>query len=82
MVPVAAIDAELEAADAPLAALIRTVMTVAVTKTAISLVDVFVQLQAANGSTILTTHTGHAHRGVQQFLHAAATLLREEQNSV
>ena len=77
---VAIADSSIPAADLPLAALVRTVCTVAVTKTAISLVDVFVQLQLANfGAVISTSHT-HRTDGVQQFLHAAATVLRRQQD--
>lgn len=79
--PVTANEAEaaLDEVDAPLAALVRTVMTVAVNKQAVSLVSSFVQLQLANGLAVLSSRN-HQRNGVQQFLHAAATLLRRQQD--
>ena len=68
-------------ADAPLAATLRTALIVAVTKTAVSLVDVFVSLQAANGFAISRACTNAGPSGVQQFYHAAAVVLRRRQDA-
>ena len=65
--------------EPPLANLLRTVITVALTKTAVRLVPAFVELQRANGTAILSMNsTGKT--GVQTLLHAAAVVLRRRQD--
>ena len=72
-------DAAVPDADAPLAALLRTVLTAAAAKVGLSLVQTLVQLQVANATVISTSHSSSTH-GVQTLLHAAAVLLQQQQN--
>ena len=66
-------------ADIALANLVRTIVSVAVHKSPIQLIPMLVELQAANQTLISTSHTSSSN-GVQTFLHAAAMLLKGEQN--
>ena len=81
MVPVP--PAAAAATAAPLASLVRTVVVVALTKTAVSLIPKFVDLQRANGAAILGK--GEVSKGeastVQQLLDAAAQVLRRRQDA-
>ena len=64
--------------DAPLASLIRTAVSTVLAKCAVQLVPTFVELQRANGASILS-NTSRTN-GVLPFLHAAAVILIGEQN--
>jgi len=66
--------------EPPLASLLRTVITVALSKSAVRHVSTFVQLQRANGADILCMADNSAETGVHTLLHAAAVVLRREQD--
>lgn len=59
-----------------------SVVTVALSKTAVRLVPIHIDLQHANGAEILTVHSGGFRGGVHQFLHAATSVLRRQQNEL
>lgn len=65
--------------EPPLANLVRTVITVALSKSALKLVPAIINLQRANEVEILSL-TGRGD-GIQTFLHAAAMVLRRRQNA-
>lgn len=71
--------AQLVEVEPPLANLIRTCITTVLCKSALRLIPRLVQLQRANGADILAL-SSRSSSGVQQFLHAAAVLLRRRQN--
>jgi hypothetical protein len=64
--------------DLPLANLIRTVITVALTKSPLSLVPALIKLQRANQANILEMQS--QANGIHQLLHAAAMVLKRRQN--
>ena len=66
--------------EPPLANLLRTIITVALTKSALRLVPTFVHLQRTNGLSILNTATSGERCGLHTLLHAAAVVLRAEQD--
>eukprot|EP00966_Prymnesium_polylepis_P191381 4435351-Prymnesium_polylepis.1 len=63
--------------DPPLANLIRTTITAALSKSALRLVPMLIELQRANGAAILSMNENSD--GIQQFVHAGAVLLQREQ---
>ena len=69
-----------EFVEPALANLVRTCITTALTKSAIRLIPTFVRLQRANGTEILCLSTNNSDAGVHQLLHAAAAILRREQD--
>ena len=64
--------------DKPLAALVRTAVTVALHKSALQLVPTLIALQRANETLILEMN--EKVTGIQTLLHAAAVVLRNDQN--
>lgn len=66
--------------DKPFASLIRTVMVTCVSKCAIRMVNSLVKLQLANECVISQTYLDESRKGgVQQLMHAAASILRRKQ---
>lgn len=73
-------DPGVEFVESPLASLVRTTVTVAVRKAALSLTEALVHLQRANGAEILSLSDKGPY-GVQAILHAAAVVLRGKQDA-
>ena len=71
--------ASIEQVAPPLANLVRTVVTVALSKSALRIVPILVELQRANEVAILELK-GDGEGGVQSLLHAAAVVLQRRQN--
>lgn len=72
---------ELDNADTALAALVRTIMVTAASKSALTMVRTLTKLQLANGCVITEAYNNATETGgVQQLLHAAATILRRKQD--
>ena len=65
--------------EPPLAALVRTAITTALSKSALRLFPALIKLQRANGTAILEMNKDGSG-GVQTFLHAAAVVLQRRQN--
>lgn len=68
------------AEDAPILGLIRTVITIALAKCSLRLIEKLVALQKSNKAIISNTLSRY-ERGVQTFLHAAAQILISDQTS-
>jgi hypothetical protein len=69
-----------EFVEPPLASLVRTAVTVAVSKSALRLLPALIKLQRANGAAILEMTGDGATAGVTPLLHAAAVVLQRRQN--
>ena len=69
---------QVELVDPPLAALVRTAVSTALSKSALRLVPGAIRLQRANGLPILDC--SESNHGIQPFLHAAAVVLKRAQN--
>ena len=58
----------------------RTIISDAVTKSALHLIPDLIKLQRANGLPILSSSTSNIHRGVHEYLYAAAAVLQRRQD--